>query len=230
VDASYWFSKAIDTGGDYTSRAAGRDNNDTRSATEFQYVEEMRGASNFDQTHAVVLRANYDLPTPGHGDGLLHRIVGAWQASSVMLAKSGSPFKIESASDAPGLGNVDGLRSDRPNILDPSILGRTIGHPDTSQQMLPASAFGFQLPTQARGNLGNNVFRKDGPFNLNSALSRRFMLHRETSLLFRAEANNLTNTPQFAAPGSLFGNDNFAQITNTLNDGRTFNFSLRLTF
>jgi hypothetical protein len=74
------------------------------------------------------------------------------------------------------------------------------------------------------------VLDRTGTLIMSSALSRRFVLHRETSLLFRAEANNLTNTPQFAAPGSLVGNDNFAQITNTLNDGRTFNFSLRLTF
>ncbi len=230
LDASYWFSKAIDTGGDYTARAAGRDNNDTRSPTEFQYVEEMKGVSNFDQSHALLVRGNFEVPLMGHAGGWLRRITGAWQASSVVLAKTGSPFRIESNSDSPGFGNVDGLRSDRPNLVDPAILGRTIGNPDTSRQMLPASAFAFQTPDQIRGNLGNNVFRKDGPFNVNSALSRRFVLRREMSLLLRAEANNLTNTPQFAAPGNLFGNDNFAQITNTLNDGRTFNFSVRFAF
>jgi hypothetical protein len=157
-------------------------------------------------------------------------MASAWQVSAVLLSKSGSPFRVESNSDAPGLGNVDGLRSDRPNILDPSILGRTVGNPDTSRQLLPVSAFSFQRPDQARGNLGNNTFRKDGPFNLNAALVRRFAVRGDWGLQFRAEANNFTNTPQFAAPGNLFGNDNFAQITNTLNDGRTFNFSIRLDF
>jgi len=40
----------------------------------------------------------------------------------------------------------------------------------------------------------------------------------------RAESINLFNTPQFAEPGTELANGNFGQITNTLNDGRTFRF------
>ena len=32
----------------------------------------------------------------------------------------------------PGFGNVDGSGNDRPNLLNPSVLGRTIGNPDTA--------------------------------------------------------------------------------------------------
>jgi len=48
----------------------------------------------------------------------------------------------------------------RPNILDPSILGRTIGSPDTSRILLPKSAFSYIKPGELRGNLGMNTFRK----------------------------------------------------------------------
>jgi hypothetical protein len=41
---------------------------------------------------------------------------------------------------------------------------------------------------------------------------------------------NFFNTPQFAGPGDNLAAPNFAQITNTLNDGRTFRFTLRLAF
>ena len=47
---------------------------------------------------------------------------------------------------------------------------------------------------------------------------------------FRAESINLTNTPQFAEPGLSLAAPNFGQINNTLNDGRTFRFLLRLVF
>ncbi len=80
------------------------------------------------------------------------------------------------------------------------------------------------------GNLGRNTFRKDGVFNVNGAISRPFVLGGERSLLFRAESLNLTNHPQFAEPAVDLAANNFGQITNTLNDGRTFRLLLRFEF
>ena len=50
------------------------------------------------------------------------------------------------------------------------------------------------------------------------------------ALTVRAESVNFFNTPQFAGPGDNLASPNFGQITNTLNDGRTFRFTLRLGF
>ena len=94
---------------------------------------------------------------------------------------------------------------------------------------MPAEAFGTLAPGELTGNLGNNVFRKDGVFNVNAALSRRFVLRGESSLLLRIESLNLTNHPQFEEPGRDLSGDNFGRITNTLNDGRAFRFGLRLS-
>ena len=77
-------------------------------------------------------------------------------------------------------------------------------------------------PTDERGNLGRNTLRKGGIRNVNAALSRSWPLGADRKLTFRAESVNLLNTPQFAEPGSELANPNFGQITNTLNDGRTF--------
>ena len=129
----------------------------------------------------------------------------------------------------PGLSG-DYMFDDRPNLLDTSILGRTIGHPDTSVQRLPTAAFFFMQPTDDRGNLGRNTFRKGGIYNVNASLARTWSLSSEKSLTFRAESINLFNTPQFAEPGNSLGLPNFGQITNTLNDGRTFQFLLRFGF
>jgi hypothetical protein len=49
-------------------------------------------------------------------------------------------------------------------------------------------------------------------------------------MTFRAESINFFNTPQFAQPGTSLAAPNFGQITNTLNDGRTFRFLLRFNF
>ena len=130
----------------------------------------------------------------------------------------------------PGLANIDGLSSDRPNVIDPSVLGAKVNHPDTSVASLPRSAFEFQTVDQASGNLGRNTFRKDGVFNVNVSLARRFVLKGDTSVEFRIESLNFLNHPQFQDPGRNLRDVNFGQITNTLNDGRTFQFTLRVAF
>ena len=88
---------------------------------------------------------------------------------------------------------------------------------------------GFR-PADAGGNLGRNTFRKDGVWNVNMALSRRILLPRKASLLFRAESLNLLNHPQFAEPDINLASRTFGAITNTLNDGRAFRFTLQVSF
>ena len=230
VDASYWFSKAIDLGSDYTNIAWGRDARRSSAPSEFNIRGQMRGLSSFDQPHAMLWRLNYETPTLGGPNSLLRKIFGRWQFSSIVLLKSGTPFSLRAGSDAPGVGNVDGVSGDRPNVADPAVLGRTIDHPDTSVARLPESAFSFMLPGELAGNVGRNTFRKDGVWNINAGLSRRFVLGGERSVLFRVESLNFLNHPQFAEPGQSLSEDNFAQITNTLNDGRAFKFTLQFRF
>ena len=131
-------------------------------------------------------------------------------------------------SDGPGFGNVDGSGNDRPNLLIPSVLGRTIGNPDTSASLLQKAYFTFIAPGAETGNLGRNVFRKGGIRNVNAALSKAWTLRSETRLTLRAESINLFNTPQFADPGVELSSPNFGQITNTLNDGRAFRFTAQI--
>ena len=114
-------------------------------------------------------------------------------------------------------------------VTDPSVLGRTVGDPDTSASLLNASAFRFiDAPAEQAGNLGRNTFRKGKIGNVNASLSRRFAIGSESTIEFRAESINFFNTPQFAEPGRTITSPNFGQINNTLNDGRTFRFQLKL--
>ena len=230
VEGSYWFSKAIDLGSDYTGTAAGRDVFRSQAPSEFGGQDSMRGLSNFDQPHATLWNVAYETPGMAGRHHWLRRLLGSWQLSSVFLVKTGTPFSIRAGSDSPGYGNVDGVTGDVPNLLDPSILGRSIDHPDTSQQLLPRSAFEFIGATDSAGNLGHNTFRKDGVFNINMGLARSWNLTGEKSLMFRAESLNLFNHPQFDRPGRSLTSDDFGVITNTLNDGRAFRFMLRLSF
>jgi hypothetical protein len=161
---------------------------------------------------------------------LLRVVVNGWRVSGVFLAKTGLPFTVITGSDGPGFGNVDGSNGDRPNVIDPSVLGRSIDNPDTSRVRLPHSAFTFIAPGQSRGNLGFNTFRRGGIRNLNAALARTWTLHSDWHATLRAESINLSNTPQFADPNPDLSSPAFGKITNTLNDGRSFQFTVQLQF
>ena len=227
LNASYWLSKSLDLGGSYTNTASGPDARVAVSQTEQESHRDLKGLSNFDQPHAFLVQAGYTVPR-GLVSGWAGRLLRNWTLSTVTLVKSGTPFTVESGSDGPGLGNIDGRRGDRPMLVDPSVLGRVVGSPDTSQSLLPRSAFRYiTAPAEQAGNLGRNTFRKGKIANINASLSRRFPVGSERTLEFRAETINFFNTPQFAEPGKSTSSPNFGQINNTLNDGRTFRFQLK---
>lgn len=223
VDASYWFSKAIDLGGAYTNTAAGDDSRNGVSQTESVVQSDLKGVSLFDQSHAAMVRWRYSIPGPN-----AVRALRGWHVSAVWLAKSGLPFTVLTGSDAPGFGNSDGASGDRPMLLDPSVLGARVNHPDVSRERLPVTAFRGLRRGEAAGNLGFNTFRRGGIRNLNASLDRDWRIAGERRLTLRAESVNFTNTPQFADPNTDWTNPAFGMITNTLNEGRSVSFTLQL--
>ena len=227
LNSSYWLSKSLDLGGSYTNTASGPDARVAVAQTEFDSHGDLKALSDFDQPHAFLLQAGYTVPRQVLG-GWPGKLFGGWMVSTVSLLKSGTPFTVESGSDGPGIGNVDGRTGDRPMLLDPSVLGRVVGSPDTSEELLPASAFRFvNAPMEQAGDLGRNTLRKGKIANVNASLSRRFALGSDKSMELRAESINFFNTPQFAEPGKTLTSPSFGQINNTLNDGRTFRFQLK---
>ncbi|MBM3795692.1 MAG: hypothetical protein FJW31_16915 [Acidobacteria bacterium] len=226
LDTSYWFSKNIDTGGDYLGTAYDIDSFRGASQSEDNVNTDLRGLSRFDQPHALLSKVNHVLPAPTAAG----RFGRNWNLGAIVLLKSGTPFNISSGSDAPGIGNADGGNNDRVHIVDASILGLTIGNPDTSRELLPRGAFAFMQPGEMRGNIGRHVLRRGGIYNVNASLERAFRTSSELELRLRVESVNFFNTPQFAEPGNMLADPNFGNITNTLNDGRTFRFHLAARF
>lgn len=226
----YTFSKAIDEGVDYSSTAANADILRGRSQSQYEQLRDRKGLSNFDSPHALELHAAWELPFAAGGAGRLRWLLNGWQVSGAALLKAGTPFTLYVGSDAPGFGNVDGGPGDRPHIVDPSILGRTVDDPNTSASILRRDRFAFIRPGELRGNLGRNTFRKDGIANLNASLSKQWRWNgwREWTVLLRAEAYNLANHPQFDEPQRNLTSPSFGRITNTLNYGRVLQFGLRL--
>jgi hypothetical protein len=63
------------------------------------------------------------------------------------------------------------------------------------------------------------------------ALEKAFPVFHEIPIKFRAEAYNLTNTPDYGKPDVNLGDSGFGEITGTDNlPPRTLQFSLRVEF
>jgi hypothetical protein len=224
ASATYTFSKAIDEGSDFSSTAANRDLLSNRSQSQYDSLKDRKGLSNFHSPHSVTFDYSYQLPNGRHA------WLRGWQLSGATLVKAGTPLTLYIGSDSPGFGNVDGGPSDRPNIVDASILGTTIDHPNSAPLILRRDRFAYITPGEYRGSVGRNTFRKAGIANWNAAVAKQwtFRGRREWSALLRCEAYNLTNTPQFDEPQRNLSSPSFGRITNTLNDGRVLQLGLRV--
>jgi hypothetical protein len=112
--------------------------------------------------------------------------------------------------------NLDSIGETRPLLVDPSILGRSISNPGTSQQDLPRSA--FRALTIADFNapiLGRNTFFGDGVQNVDFGIMKIFPMPFEGhKLTLRADFFNAFNHPTFAFPAvDVVSSANFGAIT-----------------
>ena len=129
--------------------------------------------------------------------------------------------------DTAGTGNT----VDRANLLlsDPYLSGQG------PLNYLNPAAFG--IPTTATtttagayGTLGRNSLRTDPYHNLDMSLTRLFPIKDRTSIQFRADAFNVSNSVVLGQPNSTLGNSNFGVITGTQNTQREIQFSMKLLF
>jgi hypothetical protein len=227
IDVSYWFSKAMDDGSGFADQGP---LSQADSQWEYERHKDLRGRSDFDQPQSFRTRVSYETSSLASARRWVRALAGGWNISTIGLLKSGTPFSVFSGSDAPGYGNADGTPWDRPMLVNLAALGRTIGNPDTSRQLLPASAFAYITPGMTAGNLGRNVFRKGAIRNVNASVSRRFPVWKEKPLTIRGESINLFNSPQFAAPDNMLVDSSFGAITNTLNNGRSLRLAASFEF
>ena len=98
VDASYWFSKAIDLGASYTNTANENDSRKSRSQSESETQKDMKGLSDFDQTHAFLWRGSYAIRAP-KSNRAVSALADGWNLSAVVLVKTGIPFNLSTGSD-----------------------------------------------------------------------------------------------------------------------------------
>src|SRR5579875_3286583 len=153
----------------------------------------------------------YQLPF-GHGrrfvsgiSGALDQAIGGWQASGIVMVRSGIPFTVYSGTDSANIGSR--IASQYAQIVSPAF-------PAGSKQSRVAwfNPNAFQIP--AFGTLGNssrNAFQGPAYQDVDFALMKNFSLTEKLKLQFRSEFFNAFNWTDFGNPtstvtaGPLFG-------------------------
>jgi len=220
---SYAFGKSIDF------------NPSTPGANNFYVIDFSRnkGLSDWDRRHIYTMSAVYELPF-GQGKRFLTSgpgklILGGWQLNALWSWESGLPLDISTSNsslNAPG--NIN-----RPNVSGPVQIFGGIG-PGT--QYFDKSKFSAPAPNTF-GNLGRNVLHGPGINTLDASIFRRFPIREGMNVEFRAEAFNLTNTPQYNRPVTDFSNNAFGSVIAAngtqsvlVNNSRALQFSMRFQF
>jgi outer membrane receptor protein involved in Fe transport len=221
-DATYTWSKAIDDTSDATALGAG-DTNALGPDKTFA-----RGPSRFHTPHRFAFTGTWRLPIFRGRTDLVADVLGGWQVSAIVKIAHGTPFTVTDT----GGGDLDwdGFSENRPVILDPSILGRTIGDLPTATQDLPRTAFQRATPADVDRLVGRNTFYLDGVKNVDLGFVKSFGLPTDDRLMLRLNVFNLLNRRQWSFPTSDFASATFGAITSQFNTARTLQLEARFIF
>lgn len=189
-----------------------------------------------DARRVVHTSGTYELPFGSSRrfltSGVASALAGGWSANWIFSAQDGQPLSIAcTTTNASGLGCF-ALKIPGQNPYAGSHNVTQFLNPNAFVNPPAATATSASI-----ANLGGPPTQISGPpyrrFDL--SVFRRFTAFHESYFEFRAESFNITNTPNFAQPGSLnfTAPSNFARISATRdnpNDPREIQLSLKYYF
>ena len=210
----------------------GWSNQDPNHIRQYEY-----GNAENDIRNRGAISINYELPFGKEYPGMKKIALSEWQVNAIGVYQSGKPFTIVNNSAAGGFGNRASPQFnggvDRPNQIRPA----TLSHP-TLTRFFDTTAFVPQplgtVGSERRNPLYGPHFR-----HLDLSVFKDFDLTEQLRLQFRAEAFNISSTPNFfinnnvnSSPPTLLGNNSFGQVTTTDPNyvPRQWQFALRLQF
>jgi Carboxypeptidase regulatory-like domain len=179
-----------------------------------------RAVSAQDVSRRLVISGVYDLPFGRDRkffsgmSRLADALFGGWQVNGILTIQNGTPVIITQNQNNTGLGTS----GQRPNNIGMSAEKSGGDTNERISEWFDTSVFTF-APAFTFGTVGRTLpdVRNPGIRNLDASLFKNFRFTERVNLQFRAEAFNLTNTPQFGIPGSQLGGANFGVITGYAN-------------
>ena len=195
------------------------------------------GQADDDSRSVFHLGGGWELPVGAGRQWMNHRgigdlLLGGWNINAIVTYQSGQPVTVgcaASTSTALGCNGLvnQGLLYQRAKTVTHWFNAAAFSNPPqvTSVGQTDFAPLG-QKPSQ--GTYGPSFHRGD------IGVQKLFHTSEQTNLEFRAEAFNITNTPNFGPPGTLTPtNSAFASITTTRDspsDARELQFALKFNF
>jgi hypothetical protein len=239
VQGSYTYSKVVGYTNDNSWENALRFSCPGSSALPQGCQGLNRGVANFDHTHMVKMAFVYELPLGAgkkwaNSEKVSRAILGGWQLNGVFSGWTGPPLQLGADS---GRLHTPGSSQD-PDQIAPLSYPKGQG---PGQYWFNISGFAPVLDNNRFGTVGRNPswLRGPGLVQMDASLFRHFRLTERFDLEFRAEAQNLTNSPHFQFTSGDSGltctningacGGTFGQITNGYGE-RYVQLGLKLRF
>jgi hypothetical protein len=187
-----------------------------------------KGLSYFDVPHHLAISTVWDLPFGpgkrwGSSRGLLARLLGDWQLTTISHFQSGNPWSVLVAGDVANVGG-GGQRADL--VGDPFPAGFEPGGP--ARLRFDRSA--FAVPARGTfGNTGRNIIRDAPVNNWDIGIFKNFRFGESTRLEFRTELFNAFNHTQFNQFSNTVNSATFGTWTSAA-EPRIIQFGLKLVY
>lgn len=228
LQAAYTWSKNLD----YTSGTGGLSSLDLNFlSNDSTNPAQARGLNDFDRTQRVVISALYTAPSVSFGPRAIRSVLNNWQFSAISVMQSGAPITVVDSSAGSIYGNLPGFTRAECTGANPassgSLMSRLNGYFNASAFTgAPAIGDGTGF-----GSCGVGILRGPSQLNLDLGIQKSFSVTEGSTVDFRAEFFNFTNTPKFGQPVNDFAaGPAFGLITSTVSNPRVVQLALKVRF
>lgn len=243
---SYTWGRSIDSGS--SSIAGDQFSNSPSSVPLWFDAKTRRGLSDFNLSQNGVVSLLWETPEVHPESSVLHWVANGWQTGAIFEAASGSPFSVLIAGDPLGMNSTDPW--DYPDRLHTAGCGSLV-NPGNPNNYIKTQCFsapvqtvqtssGLQQQIFRLGNAGRNELVGPGLASLDFSLVKNSKIadSSRASVQFRAEAFNILNKSNFAAPldnNTIFNQDGTPAdgagvVDQTQTTSRQIQFGLKILF
>ena len=218
---SYTWSRTVDTSSGWFDAENGIGG---RPVQNYWNINDAKGTSAYDIPHILSWAGSWELPV-GRGkrwltSGAASWVLGNWQLSWWVLARSGQPMTVTAGGDPANMGYTNYARADR--VGDPHL-----------DKPTPAKWFNtaaFATPVNAFGNSPKNSLRAPGFWNADMVLQKNIPFGQGRELQCRVEAFNVLNHINQGNPNVDITNVNYGKITSMSGRPRQLQLGVRFVF
>jgi hypothetical protein len=218
---SYTWSRSVDTSSGWFDAEGGIGG---RPVQNYWDIDDARATSSYDIPHILTWASIWELPF-GRGkrwlnDGALSWVLGNWQLSWMLLARSGQPMTVTAGGDPANLGFSNYSRADL--VGDP--------HLDDPTAAMWFNTAAFAAPVNAFGNSDRNLLRAPSFWNVDLTVQKNIPFGNGRQVELRVEAFNVFNHINDGNPTVDLTSANFGTITGMASRPRQVQFGLRLVY